>query len=156
MRTVAVAALVALAAIVFVPALLGYERYVVTGGSMGGAIPRGSVVYEQRVPVERLRAGEVITFVPPGRADRVTHRIAAVAADGTLRTKGDANPSPDPWRVRLDGPEQAVARFHVPLAGYAFAALGERWVRMLVIGLPALVVAAASLARLRSSEALAA
>jgi signal peptidase len=139
-RAAALIVLLALSALVLVPAALGYERYVISGGSMGGALPRGSIAYEQRVPTASLRPGDVITYTPPGHASRVTHRIASIH-DGVLHTRGDANATPDPWMFRLSGREQAVVRFHVPLAGYAFAALGIRWVRMLAIGLPALLVA---------------
>ncbi len=136
------AGLVALGALMLVPPLLGYERYVITGGSMGDAVPRGSIAYERRVPVDRLREGDVITYVH--RGERVTHRIAAIehAAGGrqVFRTKGDANAAPDPWRFTLPAGEQPVVRFHVPLAGYLIAALSIRWLRMLLIGLPALVI----------------
>jgi signal peptidase len=138
--------LVALSALVLVPAALGYERYVISGGSMGGALPRGSIAYEERVPTVDLRPGDVITYTPPGHASRVTHRVVSIR-DGVLRTRGDANTAPDPWTFRLSGREQAVVRFQVPLAGYAFAALGIRWVRMLAIGLPALLVASSVMRR---------
>jgi signal peptidase len=135
--------LVALGALTLVPALLGYDRYVVTGGSMAGSIPRGSLVYERAEPVEHLRSGDVITYVHDGA--RLTHRIAWTGRDGQGRrlftTKGDANPAPDPWRFTLPRDTQPVARFHVPLAGYALSALAIRALRMLVIGLPALVIA---------------
>jgi len=151
-RTLAVTALVAVAALMLVPALLGYERYVITGGSMGGSLPRGSIAYEERVPVTDLRPGDVITYTPPGHGGRVTHRIASIGARGGVRTKGDANAARDPWRGRLSGSEQAVVRFHVPLVGYAFGARGIRRVRMLVIGGPALAVAVAALAGIRRRE----
>jgi signal peptidase len=148
-RAAALTLLAALAALMLVPAALGYERYVIGGGSMGSAVPRGSIAYEERVPVGALRVGDVITYMPPGRAERVTHRIVAIAPGGALRTKGDANSTPDPWTFTLPAREQAVLRFHVPLAGYAFAALGVRWLRMLAIGLPALLVAFAVLREAR-------
>ncbi len=141
MRAVALTLLAVLGALMLVPAALGYERYVIGGGSMGSAVPRGSIAYEERVPVAALRVGDVITYRPPGRADRVTHRIVWIGPARQMRTKGDANSAPDPWTFTLRGQEQAVLRFHVPVVGYAFAALGVRWVRMLVIGLPALLVA---------------
>ena len=141
MRAAATCLLAVLAALMILPAALGYERYVIGGGSMGGAVPRGSIAYEERVPVGALRVGDVITYTPPGRGDHVTHRIVSIAPGGVLRTKGDANSAPDPWTFTLPAREQAVLRFHIPVAGYAFVALGIRWVRMLVIGLPALLVA---------------
>lgn len=153
MRTLAtagLAALVAAAALMLVPALLGYGRYVITGGSMGSALPRGSIAYEKPVPVRRLRVGDVITYTPPASAGvegRVTHRIVAIGQGGVMRTKGDANAAPDPWRFTLARAAQPVERFHLPLAGYVIAALAIRVVRVLVIGLPALAVAFVSFAR---------
>jgi signal peptidase len=153
-RTAAVAALVVLSALMLVPAALGFHRYVITGGSMGTALPRGSIAYERLVPVGRLRVGDVITYRPPDRAGRVTHRIVAIAPGG-LSTKGDANATADPWRFRLSGRAQAAVAFHVPLVGYAFAALSVRALRIAVIGVPALLVAAASLAGIRRSPEMA-
>jgi signal peptidase len=92
----------------------------------------------------------VITYRPPGRRELLTHRIVWTGgADGAraFRTKGDANPRPDPWRFELRRPTQARVAFSVPLLGWAFAALAEREVRMLLIGLPALAIGLAALAR---------
>jgi signal peptidase len=141
------ATLVALAALMLVPAALGLQRYVIEGGSMGSSVPRGSIAYERAVPVAELRVGDVITYTH--EAARVTHRIVWIGRDRdgrrVFRTKGDANAHPDPWRFHLDA-EQPVVRFHVPLAGYLLAALALRPVRMLAIGLPALAIALGALA----------
>ena len=138
-----------------VPALLGYERYVITGDSMTGSHDRGSLVYAEQVPVSDLQVNDVITYAPPPDSARegfVTHRIVAVrtdrAGEPVFRTKGDANEAADPWRFTLDQPMQARAVFSVPYLGYAFAALSLREVRMVVIGVPALVIALALLAGL--------
>ena len=140
------AAAVALAAIVLAPALLGFQRYVITSGSMTGTYDRGSLLYDDVVPTSSLKVGDVITYDPPqGAAGLVTHRIASIAVqpDGTrvYRTKGDANPSADPWTFTLSAPTQARAAFHLPYAGFALAALSDRGLRMLIIGVPALMVA---------------
>lgn len=133
------------------PALLGYHRYVITGDSMTGTYDRGSVLYSQEVPVEELREGDVITYVPPrsSSGNLVTHRIISIrdTRDGerVLRTKGDANKTADPGRFTLDGPTQARASFAIPYLGYAYAALSVREVRMAVIGLPAALIALALL-----------
>lgn len=131
--------------VLLVPALLGYQRYVITGGSMTGSIPRGSVIYSRLTPVDALRVGDVITFVPPELSQPVTHRIVAVEpdADGELvfRTKGDFNEAADPWDVHLTDPVQARYSFHIPYLGYGLAALAIRPVRMLLIGIPAIVIA---------------
>jgi signal peptidase len=161
--SLAVAALLALGALMLVPAVFGLKRYVIAGGSMDGTYDRGSIVYERAVPVSHLRVGDVITYTPPpsaGVRGRVTHRIVWASRDRggarAFRTKGDANQSPDPWRFTLTRPTQPRVAFSVPFAGYAFAALGIRSVRIVVIGLPALLVAFSALAGLRRSSEVAA
>jgi len=139
---------IALGAATIVPAALGLQHYVIVGGSMDGTIDRGSVVFDESVPVNALRVGDVITYAPPAGADTtslVTHRIVSIErARGSVRlfhTKGDANGAPDPWHFTLDSKTQARVVGHVPYLGYAFAALEIRWVRMAVIGIPALLIA---------------
>lgn len=141
----------ALGVLMLLPAAFGLQRFVVTGGSMAGTFDRGSLLYEERVPVSDLRAGDVITYQPPrGKKGLVTHRIVAIGHDRAgrpvFRTKGDANAVADPWRFTLPRPQQSRVRLAIPLAGYPFAALGDRRVRMLVIGVPALIIALLSLA----------
>ena len=94
----------ALAALMLIPAALGYQRYVITGDSMCGSIDRGSIVFDEAVPVSDLREGDVITYDPPASSrveGPVTHRIDAIEANGKggcrFRTAGDANEAPDPW-----------------------------------------------------------
>jgi signal peptidase len=149
------AAAVALAAAVLVPALLGYQRYVITSGSMTGTYDRGSLVYDRVVPTASLKVGDVITYTPPagaGPAGLITHRIVSVTPQPggarVLRTKGDANPVVDPWTFTLQNRAQARVAFHLPYAGFALAALADRRLRMLIIGLPALLVALSVLAKL--------
>jgi signal peptidase len=149
------AAAVALAAAVLLPALLGFQRYVITSGSMTGTYDRGSLVYDRVVPTTSLKVGDVITYAPPqgsGPAGLVTHRIHAITKhrDGRLvyRTKGDFNPSVDPWTFTLPNRTQAKVAFHLPYVGFALAALADRSLRMIIIGIPALLVALSVLAGL--------
>jgi len=136
------------------PSALGYERYVITGGSMSGTFEKGSVVFTQPVAEEDLAVGDVVTYVPPadsGVTTLVTHRIHDIRTrNGVLsfRTKGDANPDPDPWRFSLDAETQPVVAFHVPVVGHALIALADRDTRVLLIGIPAGVVALLALAEL--------
>ena len=153
--TLACVVCVALAAVMLFPAALGYERYVITSGSMTGAYDRGSIVFAKAVPVADLRVGDVITYVPPaggGVSGLITHRIASIEPDtagrSVFRTQGDANPGPDPWTFTLDEPTQARVGFHLPYIGFAFAALADRQLRMLVIGLPALLLGLAAAGRI--------
>jgi signal peptidase I len=141
-----------LALAVLVPALLGYQRYVITSGSMTGTYDRGSLVFDKVVPTSDLRAGDVITFRPPGHAGLVTHRIHTLTSVGgkrVLTTKGDHNAAPDAWgAITLAKGTQARVAFHLPYLGYGLAVLSEKKVRMLVIGLPALLIALSALAGL--------
>jgi signal peptidase I len=149
-----VAAGLCLAATMLLPAAFGYHRYVITGGSMQGTYDRGSIVFDKPVPVSALKVGDVITYTPPadtGIDGLVTHRIVSIrhGEQGTsFRTKGDANESPDPWRFQLDQPTQARVAFSIPYVGFGIAALSMLPVRMLVIGLPALLIAFVLIARL--------
>ena len=150
-----VGAALILALAVLAPALLGYQRYVITSGSMTGTYDRGSLVLDEVVPVTSLKVGDVITYRPPagaGPAGLVTHRIASMtpgeAGGMVFRTKGDANHSADPWTFQLPKGEQARVRAGIPYAGFALAALSRRDLRMLVVGLPALLIAILSVAGL--------
>ena len=152
---VIVAAGLGVAATMLVPATLGLQRYVITGGSMTGTYNRGSIVFDHPVPVAELRVGDVITYRPPpttGVDGLVTHRIVSIGRDARrgdiFRTKGDANPKPDPWRFALARPTQARVAFALPYLGYGLATLSLRFVRMLVIGVPAILIAIVLIARL--------
>jgi signal peptidase I len=135
-----------------VPTLAGYERYVITGGSMSGTFEVGAVAFEKAVPVADLRVGDVITYLPPpdsGVPDLVTHRILSIQhKDGhaVYRTKGDANAGADPWSFELHRPTQASVVFTVPQVGRVFMALADRRTRMFVVGVPAGLIALYSLA----------
>jgi signal peptidase len=150
--------IIAAALLMLVPALLGLQRYVIVSGSMEPTIPTGSVVYDEAVPVPELKVGDVITFLPPKEfefTDPVTHRIvdispvtagskindeAVPSGSVQIHTKGDANEDVDPWAMVPDQPEMARVKFHIPWLGYVYMALSNRWVQLLVIGLPALVI----------------
>lgn len=137
------------------PSLFGFERYVITGGSMSGTFEKGSIAFEQRVPVEDVKVGDVITYLPPadsGTNHLVTHRIISdtVLPTGVrqLQTQGDANPDPDPWKFSLTESTQPVVRTTVPYAGWVFVGLADREIRMVAIGVPAGLIALASLVEL--------
>ena len=153
LATTALLCLLGLAALMLVPPLLGYQRYVITGGSMGSALPRGSIAYDEVVPTEHIRVGDVITYRPPNRDRLLTHRVVWIGRrhNGVrlYRTRGDANAAPDRWTFLLPHHKQARVVFHVPLVGYALAALSIRGVRMAVIGGPALAIALFAFASLR-------
>lgn len=152
--TVLAAICVAAGAATLVPAALGMQHYVIESGSMTGTYDRGSVVFDEEAPVSSLHRGDVITYAPPassGVTGLVTHRVFSIShrrGATVFRTKGDANQSPDHWRFTLDEPTQARVAFGIPCLGYVLTALQIRWVRMVAIGLPALMIAISVIAGL--------
>ena len=128
-----------------VPPLLGYQRFVVVGGSMEPTIHRGSVIFDEIVPVEDLRPGDVITYVPPGHTTPSTHRVISRELDPEgswlFRTKGDANAAPDAQPFVLERPVQARVAFAIPYVGHLFMALGTREAQMALLVAPALLIA---------------
>jgi signal peptidase len=147
--------LAALAALLLVPTAVGLQRYVIVSGSMTGTYDRGSVVFDEVIPTRSLHVGDVITYRPPPRAHvdhLITHRIVAIhrgpKGERVFRTRGDANRARDPWRFVLHGPTQARVRWSLPWVGYGLAALKVRSVRILLLGVPAILIALTSLVRL--------
>jgi signal peptidase I len=138
--------------VTLVPALFGYERYVLVGRSMEPTIHRGSLVYDKVVPTGELQVGDVITYVPPGSTAPVTHRIARRERQGdgrvVFRTKGDNNPAEDLRPFTLDRPAQARFAFAVPYVGYLFMFLASQQARFLLLVLPAIAIALFMLIRL--------
>ncbi|MCW2831760.1 MAG: signal peptidase [Aeromicrobium sp.] len=137
------------------PALFGYERYVITGGSMSGTFEKGAIAFERPVPVGDVQVGDVITYQPPadsGVATLVTHRVVSIKQLDTgarqFQTQGDANPDPDPWKFQLVSGDQPVVEQTVPMVGYAVIALADREIRMAVIGIPAAIIALMALIEL--------
>jgi signal peptidase I len=146
--------LAAAAAAVF---LLGYCSYIITGGSMTGAISKGSLAIERRVSVDSLQVGDIITFHPPASDENVTHRIVSIelGQDGqkVFRTRGDANNVSDPWEMTLNGPRQAKFVFSIPGIGYALAFFTLRWVRTGMLALAALALLLGVILHLRQDDA---
>jgi signal peptidase I len=131
--------------------MTGFQRYAIVGPSMTGTYDLGSVVFDKPVPVADLRVGDVITYLPPPQSQvphLVTHRIYSIRhlqGSTVYRTKGDANPAPDPWRFQLGATTQPRVVFAVPYAGFLFMGLSFRIVRILLVGVPAGLIALASL-----------
>jgi signal peptidase I len=82
--------------VTLLPLLFGWQPFVIITGSMEPGISAGDVVLVSPDPVIDDTLGRVISFEDPARPGHVlTHRVAAINDDGTLTTKGDANPTAD-------------------------------------------------------------
>lgn len=99
-------------------------------GSMRPGIQPGDVVVTKRVPVESLKIGDIVVFVPPGQQLARVHRIQTLDREnsGTIQitTKGDANNAVDPWhKISMRGDAYEVS-FVIPKAGWLVSG-GLRW-----------------------------
>jgi signal peptidase len=147
----AVAIAIAYAAITVV----GYHPVAVYSGSMEPTIRVGALALDRSIPSQDVRVGDVITFSDPYVKGRlVTHRvIESIQTPRGLayHTKGDANPGPDPWTIRLSGKVGRLS-FSVPVAGYVLYYAHTREVRAMLICLAGLVLLIAALQRIWRKE----
>jgi signal peptidase len=143
-RLVLLAGVLALCA-TFLPSLFGYQRFVLVGRSMEPTIHKGSLVFDEVVPVRALRNGDVITYVPPVTKKPVTHRVISISrgprGERVFRTKGDNNRDPDLRPFTLDEPTQARVAFAIPYLGWLFILLAMQEARIFLIALPGVLLA---------------
>lgn len=132
--------------LVLLPVGLGLERYVMSGDSMdtgaAGGIPQGSVVFEREVPVGDLRRGDVITFRPPASAGvdgLVTHRIVRISPRGIV-TRGDAEPTRDPWLLVPREPTLPRVVYTLPWVGYLYLVIFHPITRVVLAAAVGLLV----------------
>lgn len=134
---------VALLAVTVGPRIFPYQALVVRSGSMAPTIPTGSIVFYRSVPAAKVKVGDVIVFDKPGQTnEKVTHRVFQIGKSATGRyflTKGDANGTPDDWRVPAVG-QGWLAVFHVPVAGYILYDLQSTTARVLLLLVPAVLL----------------
>src|SRR6266542_6313296 len=110
----------------------GFKPVAVYSGSMTPTLGVGSLAVDRAIDASDVRVGDVITFPDPYLKGRlVTHRVAQILQTKkgpAYRTKGDANPSRDPWTIRLTG-EVGRVSFSLPYAGYVLVYAHTREVR---------------------------
>jgi signal peptidase len=105
------------------PHLAHYQTLSVLSGSMRPGIPIGAIVIVTEESPRDVRVGQIITYKVPVEDRRVvSHRVVEVVegqgtANPVIRTKGDANETPDPWLAKVDGPTVWQVRHTVPGVG---------------------------------------
>ena len=137
------------AAVLFVGLGIGphtgrYRTLTMLSGSMTPAYPVGAVVIDVPESPTQLRVGQVISFqTPTGDHQVVSHRVVKVLSAGThpvFQTKGDANPTSDPWTAQATDATIWRVRAVVPGLGWLILGLRHPLVRwMLVLGVPAVL-----------------
>ena len=72
----------------------GIWKVASSGSSMEPTIPGGSLLEVEPLP-EQLCVGDILAWVPGGRAAICCHRVIAVSASGAVLTRGDNRAAPD-------------------------------------------------------------
>ena len=122
----------------------------VLSGSMRPDFPIGGVLLTERVPTSSLRVGDVAVLHPPNEPDvTYVHRIVWLEhRDGAVlvRTRGIANPTDDPWTVKILSPMSYEGKVAIPYIGYAavWVHSGEGRRVLLLIAAAALAACTAS------------
>ena len=84
-----------------------------------------------------VKVGQVVSLpLPNNPSQRYVHRVVSVSTkDGLplLRTKGDANPAPESFVLRIDSPQVPVVVTTVPLLGHVSLLLQRPATRILLI-----------------------
>ena len=108
----------------------GIHPYVVLSGSMEPEIQTGSICFiDKDYEYEELQVGDVIAYTN-GKIS-ITHRIYELR-ENLIRTKGDANDSPDPYFISEQN-YLGYCKGAIPYAGYAVVWLQSRKGQILTI-----------------------
>jgi len=117
--------------------LLRWSPVAITSGSMEPTIGAGDVVLAQPVDPLDVGRGSIAVFFDAQRNSLVTHRVVDINGDGTLVTKGDANPTPDSDPVDRSALIGA-GRLVVPFIGSVVVSLRQGdWMRLTVFAIGA-------------------
>jgi signal peptidase len=143
LTAVATVVVLGLVSVTVLPKFLPYQALVVRSGSMSPTIPTGSVVFYTKRAADKVKVGDIIVFDKPGSSnEKVTHRVFSIGTSSTgpyFRTKGDANGAPDDWQVPAVGTGW-IAKFHVPVVGYALSDIQSSLGRILLLLIPAVLL----------------
>lgn len=122
-----------------------YSTLTVLSGSMRPGIPEGSVVLVTPERPDQVRVGQILTYaIPEGDHHVVSHRVIEIVQGGAhpvIRTRGDANNTPDPWVAQINGDTAWHVRFAVPAVGQAI-----HWLRRPLVHKVSVLVSPALLA----------
>ena len=116
-----------------IPSLFGWNSYLIATGSMEPGISAGDIVVSSPGIQGHDLTGLVITFEDPSIEDHIlTRRVVTVEGDGSLTTKGDANPTPDTTPVRPEA-VTGIGRLLVQYVGLPviWARTGD-WLKLFV------------------------
>ena len=132
---------VLLVGFMFIGPIFGWETHPILSGSMEPALKVGEVILTKPVKLEEIEIGDIITFRTGEQT--VTHRVVNIIEIDEkpyFQTKGDANEEPDSNLVSSEGEEIRKVVFHILYLGFAAQFMKNKWVFLLLIGIPALIL----------------
>ena len=148
-RSAAAGMIVALVLAAAVPVAFGGRSFSVMSGSMEPSISTGDLVVTTPIGPDEAASGDVVTFTDPEHEGRLlTHRVASSEPRGdsyAFVTKGDANETAERWSIPADGRLGRVS-LRLPKVGYVLALGRTAAARIVLITVPALVLAGFALA----------
>ena len=107
----------------FLEEKLGYTKDIVDSWPIKDGFLRGDVLVVDGVERDKLKIGDVIVYDISGQSTPIVHRIVKFEGDQII-TKGDHNPSFDPWRLtKIHGKAVLV----IPFLGWPKLLLTEIW-----------------------------
>jgi len=137
-RLVLLCTLLGVLALYVLARINGYQTLVVLSGSMGSTAPVGSLVVGRPLPADQVAVGDVVLLQNPGHTPVLHRVIERSEQDGAVvvRTKGDANPSPDPESHTLRG-STITPVLVIPGLGYALAVVRTTpgWIALILLPL---------------------
>ena len=71
------------------------------GSSMNPTLKPGVRLYVRAYHGQKIRRGDVVVFIQPGRDSKIVHRVTSVSSDG-VRTRGDNCNHADDWVLRWE------------------------------------------------------
>lgn len=105
---------------------LGVTREQIDSWPISDGFDRGDILLVVGVPREDLKIGDVIVFRASKQSYPIVHRIVKINEDGTFVTKGDHNPTTDPWKISYNEISGKVI-FILPKLGYFKLITTEIW-----------------------------
>jgi signal peptidase I len=130
--------------LVAAPRVIGGQSMAVLSDSMSPAIRTGDEVVVLPVDAAALKPGQIAVFNDPAGTGKVLqHRVQWVTTDvDRIRviTKGDANSKPERWSVPI-GEDVGRVVATVPIAGYVFGRMDSPVLFVVLIAIPALLLA---------------
>lgn len=111
----------------------------VVSDSMAPKFHRGDMLLVKPVPTRLLRTGDIAMLpLVDGSGGYYTHRIISMSTNGSnqveVKTKGDANPIPDDWKLTITSSRVPIYVAQLPIAGLPYIQ-PKHWLELTLFGL---------------------